>query len=865
MEPILGFAQSNVSTNELGYLAYLTDRLQAGVIFSQSEQRTWEQIIDDQQLADKDKRLTNYILPSLVEEFGQLHVDILKDYSTPEQQKSRLLANSVGISPRYFAKATSVTSLGTINCTDSSASFARELELAKPLWLNRQLKSPNDLIDAKANNFFGRSFDLAARQGLNLPLRSITNRLTSELTWSGLLQQLATAEIEERFDLKTGVLANIPSSELDLAIARARLSRQIALGNLPTTQDTQSSFTLDKPTLKASLGQQIVEQTLNLPQNSFTSLSKTRFWYETYQNIGWRVLEEELAIPIDEQTSSPFPTSTSLTELPRFQLLAKKLAQRGEIYKNPVLALGLPTEGYLPTATGESDIYQQVLNGDPDALATIGAYFLADSLQLSSSATAELVQAVRRGENRAINLATARPLPSELQAETLFKGDSTLKERNQTLSLVGESSHQALTAQLARINGNVLLAITGNNQAPSLNQIESILRDQSKKAEILEKLAKFSANDADYPDGLTAAALQRRGEQLLAEAINLDSTEIQQLSEPTDSAIVLSIGQKVDSALGWPSLNDQPLSRQLATKSLTERQLLEVGIDQLWNKFRFYDELKVALNSYFFDYLIQPVNRREPSLTDQNEETVTIDEPSNSDGSASDQTDTDEDTAKDSGDEEIVIFKILKDFHQDETSITDALTAVTGLDAEALVPILSGRFNSGLKLFTLSTMAKILSENSTITTTKLLNLYDQPTVNGVESITNQATAVSENGFILPSFFTDLTNIANEEQVKNAWQIIDQEIYRQWNIDCPLKTEAVNRNLERLIDKVMEWPATTNEPSQEPTRPVQIFTFNPESFSEKIQTKISTSYPKDRQSKSGVFPNPRNWDDIYIGL
>jgi hypothetical protein len=825
-EPITSYAQTALTAKDLVALEDLSGQMEGEVKLSGEEKKIWNSLIDNQTLSDKDKRLTNYVLPLLAQKFGEVHVDILKDHATEEQKQSRLLATSTGVSPRYFAKAASITSLGTMTCADPNVLFTREIDPEKTVWLNRQTDSPNN------PPFFGRSFDLAARQSFLLPLRSFTNRPTSSQSWSNMLQQIAKGEIEERFDLQPGLLANTPAGELDETIAKGRLARQLGLARLPDFMVASSFY--------ATLGQLQVEQALNLPANSFSSQNDTRFWYETYQNIGFRVLEEQLELPDKDVSISPFPATTALSDLPRFQLLAKRLEDRGSLYKDPVLALGLPTPSYLPTSGG-SDIYSRLKNGDPDAFAAAGAYFLGDSLQLSAAAITELVQSTLRGENRAVNLATARPLDAAVKAEQLFSAEMTIGQRQSLFETIGESSKEDLDNHLAQVNGNVLLALTGTAQAPTESGIVTLFEDHNRLQNVLATLAQKSQADTDYGDGLTAAALQRRGEELLGQALAIDPADLHRLSEETDSAIVGSIGAKVDQALGWPSLEGQSMSRLFATGKLTDQQLLENGINRLWGLFSLPESIKTSLNNMFLSDAAETV-------------TTTPDTPSTQAPSEDNQV-TDDQTS-----DEVVSFAI----PSDALSLSESLTIVTGIDATNQVPLLTGRFNTGLKILTLSQLAKAQSNGSTLTISKLIDLYSRPTQELAESITAQTDAGFNNDFFSQDMFESIKNAAAGKQIETIWPAIENEIIRQWNIGCPLTKEAAINAIDRLLEQTMTWPETTNDPTETATQPVQIFALSSETIAKDVKASIDEKYPAQTGSKVGLFANPRDWDDIYIG-
>lgn len=859
--PQLSIAQENTTTLDIAELQKAADAALApsDIVFTEVEKAIWKQKIQDGSLDELDKRLTNIVLPALAQQFGQINVDILKDYADDSQKTSRLLDGVTNDSQRHSAKAAVVRSLGTVSC-GTTVYFARSLDPKKPLWLNQATDDPSS--HQTSQPFFGRSFDSVARQSLFLPIRSFTNRLITSQSWSNMLQQIAKGEIEERFNLPAGALSNSAVSDLDSVLAQARLARQLGLPSLPTAKDETDLYT--------KLGQRNLELALNLPANSFTSQNNATLWRETYQNIGVRVLEQQLAMPETGTEQPLFPATTALLSNSRFQLLAKRLQTRAALYKDPAIALNLPTAQFLPTSSTESDLVTRLANGDPDAFAAVGAYFLADSLELPSSQTTTIVQAAAKGEERPISLAEARPLDNTQVPDKLFSIETNLKARQAIFEQIGRQYESIIKNHLPQLSENVLMAISDGSNTPSYNDIITVITNTSRRQDTLQKLAPHSVADANYTQ-FTTEELKNRGQKLLSDALNIPVSSLNQLEATPDSNGTRLIGEQVDSALGWPTVNEQPLSRLLATNKATDEQIIKAGSDLLWQRLGYTDTLSAALTSYFQTGIAVGLAVPTPHIStvtpDTSAEGVDLTTPAAGSSTTippvQPDTSASGDTSDGSGDE-TVTFAI----PAAQEPLLQALTTETGLPLTALTFLADGRLQPALERLSLATIGQDLATGSRITPAKLIAAYSQPSAENNAVITNQGKQVFTNNYLLdPNFIDSLTKLTANTQQFERWQLWHNEIIRQWNITCPSQQVQAKQALNKLINFIATWPTTENGvESNDPTAPIQIFVSAKDLIDANTQQTVNSTYDTNNtDTKTGLFTAPRLANEgIYIG-
>lgn len=881
-------SQENQKNNGAETLfAYADDLEDLGdLIFTRSDRALWQAAIGENEISQYDKRLTNLLLPRLAALFGDLKIQTLYGYKEENNKISREFSGATNLSQRAIGKAAAVTAIGTVSCGTETL-FARVINPPKPLWLHYQKKQENK---QGLNDFFGRSFDKAARESFWLEGRAFTNALITPKSWSDFLQRVAKAEIEEQFGLKAGSLGLAPSGEMESTLGRLRLASQLGLPDLPLAGAENELY--------ADLGQWQIENSLALPRYSL----RGETWRDIYQNIGFRVLEDQFSPSSQDLRSSPF-NEGNVTENPRFQLLAQQLEKRAKQYANPRRALNLPTESYLPQANDQLGLLDKLLLGDPDAFATAGAYHLADSLQLNPAATELFIKSIAGGDERVPNLSSAHPLDNSLPLTDLFSSETTAEKRLALFEQAGKSYELIIKENLEAVNEIVLLSLVGDNKNPSLSQVIAAVTDENRRPELFIAIGRASAEEADYSDGFSAKTLQERAINTLGKAFNLEPADITALAQPerneSDPALKAT-GNTIDRLMNWPEGTAMTIARQelnddSAAASLYEQQRLRQGATKLWGYFGFSDSLADTMNNLYFSDIVpsdeelakglkkdadngSPVPEP-PSETNSGPEAnpspgnnpdginvgtgvVTTSPPGTktTDGSNADKNEGDTDLGFD--EDEVVQFAIAPQ----ELSLAGGLQAATLAPLSSIDALLAGRLRAALTQATLASLARQLGEDSTITVGKLIELYEQPTHELATAVAQQAESTSGSYLVDENFFSSLKeNVAS--QFYPVWNTLTNEAIRQWNIDCPSLLPQAETTIASFIEAASEFPAIGEVENQEENvaRPAQIITYSKDYFNEPLVNRLTAAYPGmgERGIKWGLYTSPRAWDHLLL--
>lgn len=829
-----------------------------------AERQLWQKIETEGSLDLYDKRLLTQTLPYLVSPetglFNQIQAETIRGYYEDRQKISRLFPGADQESQRHRAKAGVIRSLGSTSCGSESL-FARLLDPAKPLWVHYQLEQPAPQTPVWP---FGRNFDKVARQFFWLEGRAFANRAITPTGWQDFLAQLAIGEIEERLALRPGALANLPIDGLPTAIAEARIAANLGLPILPSAQSEESFY--------ADLGRRQLELAFQLPTHSLVGKN----WRAIYQQIGFRVLEEELGLPAPASLDSVFETALSLTDNPRFQALAAELTERSEFYQDRLLAFNLPSELELPSG-GESPLDQRLINGDPEAFALAGAWFLADSLDLSPNDSQTFVRLIAAGQNRPISLASAKAFDVELSLTTLFSAETTEEERQTLFERLGRGYETAIKGTLPRLNEAALLAIVDANQLPTLSTVLTDLTNPDRRSAIVAKLAAASAEEADYPNGLTFEALVGRGQVQLAETLGLTPTELTDLQAAKPSATARATGAFVDQALGWPAGTAFDLAQQtdktssIAAKQLQEKRLLQTGANRLWDFLRLTGRLKTALDELYFNGVVtSDLTGYQPEFEDETIATEEMDEtPEEQEGDeqeTAEEAETDTETDDELGeDQEFTDETVELAIPVEYESLANALKRSLVLPLAEIELLITGHWLPGLRRASFGLIGVELGQSSNLTGEKLIEAWKNSSQESAKDL-RQHGQIFDQSSIVPNKLAD--ELKNSTAANLSRTIEDLAVY-QWNITCLDKRveakEAINRLIKTLIDLPEIIDGATTEDNR-PNRPVQMITYSVADLADTTRQAIDQAYPGANGlfRKWGVYRADRAWDMVYIG-
>ncbi len=812
--------------------------------FNEVDKADWLDENNDSQLHDR--RILFELAPYLKDNAATTGISSLifdrlrRGYDTDETKISRKTSGATNVSPHYYGKAATVSAIGTTSCIDEVL-FPRSINNQKPVWVHWQTGEQHNNVTEWP---FGWGFDSVARQFFWLEARAITNHPITSLTWSNFLQQLAKAEIEERFDLPAGSLSNIAVSDLPNTIARLRLASQLGLADLPAATT--------EPIFYEALGRREVEQNLNLPVGSLTS---QKSWRDVYKTIGLRVMEEQLSLPQPSAESLiTAPADQIVTaESDRVKQVAARFKARAELYQDPRLAFNLPPEAYIPS-TGEDSIVTQLSAGQPEAFATVGAYFLTESLGLTTGEAAKFVQDIQSGQEAVIPLSSAHLTDPRYQLKNYFSADSSPANQADIFETVGREQEETIKSHLARINESVLRSIQSDNTTPSLNEIISLITDSSRRVTSLSELANYSSEDANYPDGITIEALRQRGVVLLADALDLDPTLVQKLDSDTDNADVTETAQIIDTAMGWPNGTTRDFARRQGsevsptTALVQEKQLLTIGSTNLWTKLGLEQSTQDKLHSLFFGG-VSPVDQTVP-ISPPEPET----RPTPSPSPASDGNDDDE-------------FVEL-DIPASQQDLATELQQQIGLPPEEVATVLSGQLRPLIYKGTISRLASILAIDSTLTPQKFLEALSKPEASALASIADQGLQLTSPSFVMPNFFNRLQEIAKSGDLYRVQELFQAEAVHQWNFNCPNKTVQAQQAIEQLVRVLVGLPGQDDSNSEGlPPRPVQILTYDTSNFDSDLTDEIEAAYPgaDGKDNRQGVYGSlERSYDSVTIG-
>lgn len=885
---VVAYAQNNPATNGSGDgeadIIDLQDQLhQAPQLgWNEIDKQDWEDLLANQTNTSKyDKRIITQLLPALVGQENNLLDGLVvsrlrRGYTNGET--SYETAGATNASQHGQAKAVALAALGTTWC-GTDVIFPRRLDQEKPLWVHQQTQ-----VDTKEQERwpFSRNFDSLARQFFWIEARAFTNRPITATTWSSFLQQVAKGEIEERFGLTPGSLANSSASDLDQTVARARLAKTLGLPDLPEANSESEFF--------EALGRRRLEIELNLPRNSFVGGDSGQSWREIYQQIGFRVLEQQVSLPEDFTNKPLFQDVQFLVSDPRFLQLQKRLEVRSQHYTDPRIAFNLPTEEYLTTNSGQN-IFQRVVSGDPEAFSIIGAYFLADSLELSPNDTKQFILKVSQqaGELPAIPLANARPIDPNLSSDEIFNSDT---EKHPVLfELLGRGLSDQIRDQLPKLNDSVLRALSDNNNTPNYEDVLAVITNIKQQQDAIQKLAITSAEDANYfqinPDGsfkkdggkltpgFTTNNLRNRGIAILSKTLGIDVVSLAQLETTTSDTELITetntVAEQIDEAIGWPSGTTDQLTRRspesgIEEALLTDKQLIEIGADNLWDRLGVSDELKTVLTTYFFTDSI-PENAPIPTDEDEavTEESESVDS-DNLDEESDEEIEISEssESLEELGEDEFLYQSVLQSH---PAALDDSLSLGLGISLNDLELLITGRMMPALIHITLARLGKeITPKDSTVILddATLLDLFTDPATDEAAQLTNIAT---DFPFIQESYLNKIAGAIQDDDLYQIWRTTHSEAVYQWNVFCPNKQQEAKAAIAKVIDYLVSLPsAEGNSVATPPTRPYQILTYDLSVIDSDTALKINEAYPDaDGQDiKSGAFNNPRDWDHLYIG-
>lgn len=819
------------------------------IVLNQADIKDWKDL-DRKDLSLYDKRIMTQLLPALVSEdgpgFDQVIVDrVRRGYTDDTTKASRKFPDTTVTSQHYYGKAVSLASLGTILC-DTDSLFARNLAARKPVWVQWQTGEQDELVRRWP---LARSFDALAKQIFWLEGRAITSSPIAVDSWDGFLQALAKSELEERFGIIPGTLTATPLDSLSKTLAKERLAALLGLPNLPEV-DSRAEF-------YESIGRRQLESELNLPRYSFEGAT----WNAIYRTIGQRVLEKELGLPDRPLSTTVTSENSGDTALSfggeaRFAELVEALKERQSYYSDLTTALNLPTQDYLPTTEGLG-FADRLLLGDTDAFTTLGAYYLADSLELSPDDTKLLItnlEAEKASSERVIDLKTARPINPRLAPDKLFSLD--VQNHPAVFEALGRQFNQTITDRLPRINEDVLLAITQKNVVPNFSSFLGILTNKASREALITKLTKATLGDANYPSAITEVQLTNRGRQLFADASGVSTETLRQLEEGTAANDTKEATlDAIANAMNWPTSGDstrtvdRSLVRDLiessnkplapnARKALTQR-VLEAGARQLWFLLGLPDSLHVTLNNYFF-------------------------QSSSIDGIETIPTPTPESEAQGNEDDEEG-ESIPDDFFasaEAELPTIKQMGQITAIPERDITFFFTGQMRPAMIRATAGLLARDLSEESTVTPTKVSQFLDNPDI----SLGDQIITQTENSFLRPKFIEESKKAIAANNAYGLWDSFQREMVYQWNMECPDKQTAAKEAVTKLITYLIGLPDTSFSQGDEVGRPIQIMTYEGLSgLKGSLRNRVTETYPNadGKNIKYGLYGFKRGFDSVYI--
>lgn len=807
------------------------------VLLPPAEQALWQTALDNSTLDQYDKRLTAQTLPLLGREFGPMVAQSLLGYTQKGRDISREFAGAKNTSQRATGKAAAITAIGTTVCSTETL-FSRSLNPATLLWVHQQTGQTTHT--SALNQFFGRSFDMVARQSFWQEGRAFTNSFIAPTDWSDFLQAIGRGSLEQQFALEPSSLQNIPTDQLTETVGRLHFASQLGLPDIPEAENEEEFYT--------QLGQWRLEQTLGLPRHSFVGQT----WQEIYRHIGFRGLEDQLT-PQLASDHSPFETTeTVLTENERFTALAEQLTQRGLIYTEPLRALGLPTEEILATTEGQSTLYERLINGDPQAFATAGAYFLADNLNLPLSEIRLLLARIDLGNDRPISLAQARPVDSQFQTDQLFSAESTAETRQQLFYSLGQAYRQQIESRLPQVNESVLLAITGNNTNPTYQQVISVITNGAQRDTTFQTIGEATAQES-LVGQLTEESLEKYGAAQLAETFDVATTDITNLSDPNrndSDPTIKATGILLDSGFGWPEgtaarIAKQEINPESVAATLIQGSQLLLGATRLWEKLGLDEDLITQLNELYFTSEAPT----EDELDEETSPTPSID---------------DEELIDPEGTDEYIEFAI----PVEEQPFAEAVSTELRIPLEAVDSLLTGRFRTTLLYLTLTQIANELAGRSTITPSKLIHLLEQPSIEATQTFLAQTELLQESTYVSPTLYAQLEAAIGENNLAGIWSALINEVVYQWNITCPDKQAETKTAITNLVETLVDLPADPADgtASQTATRPIQLFTYSTTNLPAALMEKVQAAYPGLGRAdiKWGLYAAPRAWNHLYIG-
>ncbi len=830
-----------VKQRQLAELAELTNQLTSPgeLSLNQADQEDWA-TLTNKDTGLYDHRLLTQLLPNLTNNLDHLTVDALRrNHATEATKKSDEISGATNTSQHYYGKAASITSVGLTSCA-AETYFPRTFEGSEQVWLHWQT---GDADEQTPNGIFERSFDKMARAAFWAESRSFTRRFIGSTTWSNFLQQLAKGEIEKRFGLPAGSLAYTAVSDLDSLLAKARIAQQLGIVTLPEAKSETDFYT--------QLGQHITEKELDLPFDSFVGTS----WREIYQRVALRVLDITASLPQDvtkDTTTTPIDQLISPSNS-HLQQLTSRLEARSKLYPDPQIAFNLPTEEYLTTGESSS-IFTRILNADPDAYAIVGAYFMADSLEFSPVATQRFIGQIANGEDRAPNLAEGRPIDPSLSPTTLFANQPNALTAQ--FEKIGRSQESIMTEHLSRLNGAVLLALSDSNRTPTLDTVINNLVDETKRPTLLQAVAKASIADANYYvadsegrlqkdsegqplSGFSNENLVRRGQELLAEALGANQSEVEALESDASGEDTQLLAARFDTVMGWPDQTTLHLAQNSTAIDL-DKLILETGAKLLWQRLELTENESALLNHLY-------LGTTEPTSAGAGDDEDQLGDLGET-GTLGDSGDGSND-----GSGETINFAI----PAAQQTLLKRLSVTTELDASDTALLLTGRFLPAMYRMSLSV---INSRTLTNSESDLLDEIDKPATELDPSLITPTETL-----LRPSYFEAIAKAVEADDTYFLWRSTREEVIYQWNMDCSNKKEQADKAIERLVDTLISLPYDEAGTAQVTSRPIQILTYNKEGLNDSLHDKIGQAYPNadGKNTKWGVYTNPRDFDHLYI--
>lgn len=885
---------------------------QSRVILNDWDKQDWSDL-EEEDLPTHDERIMRFLKYATDlddDQLGPVIVDrIRRGYSKPDEQTTRIVKDATYTTPQSEGKVAMLAAIGTTSCYRETV-FPRELVPTTPIWIHWQT---GEADQATARWPFGRSFDRLTRQSLWLSGRGLTRHPVVASTWSEWLELVAKAEIEARFGLTAGSLSRVTIEQLPDRIAELRLAHDLGLADLP------AGFT--EETISQQLGQWQLEELLNLPRHSLTE-GPTHDWRGLYQQIGRRVLEEELSLPesaplaVETRANAGQPTSepdnqltSELGDQPTDWLptevktqIGEALAARSTLYTDPRIGLGLPPNDWLPVDEIGTDFLMQLGNGSPDAYAALGAYYLAESLGLNNEVTVQLIRTLYTGQNIAPDLATARPIDAAVR--TYFASQNEQADRATVMTRLGRSSLATIKKNLGRLNETVLLAITGSNKEPTYSQILTILTDSARRQTVLNKIATGSLADANYyqdlaslTPALTKTNLQKRGRELTSQLLSLPVAQLEKLEKGEfDLGKQGELFTKIEDDMGWSAGLAQDLMRRNpaetpspATLQLQDRTLVTAGAQRLWERLRLPLDLQERLNQYYFigDIPLKPNQLEGPTDPIPIETPVDLPDEGLGDGEAvTDELDTtsnesDESTDTDGSDDEedgVVEFVDPDNFSiaVEHEPTQRALQRTLNIPEADTYAFFNGQWWPALLRASLAILGQELSFSTTITSEKLVSAYNSLSPSAIEPLADQGQKTTELTIVRPNLFPDLYRAAREKNKGAIQKILNDEALYQWNLDCTNKRSLAEQSIDRFVNAAIKLPspdelptpATGEDKSNQPTRPNQVLLLDMNILSSETRKEIKEAYEDEADRNDGVKGDRnklrRLYDRVLVG-